>query len=80
MNALRQYHKIDKSREIKISIPADFNATEVEVIVLPTKSDYEVPEDIQKMVLERKAAYLANPDDVQDMDEMLNELRDELGL
>ncbi|MPM79905.1 hypothetical protein SDC9_126948 [bioreactor metagenome] len=75
MNAIRQYHKIDETREIKISIPEDFLADEVEVIVLPTKLQYEISEETKKMVMERWDEYCRNPDDVQGFDETIENVR-----
>lgn len=75
MNAIRQYHKIDETREIKISIPDDFLADEVEVIVLPTKLQYEISEETKKMVMERWDEYCRNPDGVQDFDETIENVR-----
>lgn len=58
MNAIRQYHKLDESREIKISIPKDFAATEVEVIVLPSRTAYEIPDEVKKMVITKRRTRL----------------------
>lgn len=75
MNAIREYHKVGEDKTIKISIPDDFNATEVEVIILPTKSHYIIDEETKNLVMERRAEYYANPDDVQDFDETIEKVR-----
>lgn len=78
MNAIREFHTIGEDKLITISIPDDFDATEVEVIVLPKRIDFLVVEETKKLVQERKANYLKNPDSAKNIEDLLDELEQDL--
>ena len=78
MNAIREFHTVGEDKTIKISIPDDFNATEVEVIVLPKRTDYIIDQETQNLVLERRAEYLKNPEKAKNIDDLLDELEKDL--
>ena len=78
MNAIREFHTVGEDKTIKISIPDDFNATEVEVIVLPKRTDYIIDQETQNLVLERRAEYLKNPEKAKGFDETIENVRKKL--
>ena len=43
MEAIRQFVTV-KNHQINITLPDDFNAEEVEVIILPRSNSYEIPQ------------------------------------
>ena len=78
MEAIRQFIKVN-GRTINIILPDDFNADEVEVIILPSLKQYSaVPEWQMQQVRERSEAYQKDPSSAQDFDEAMKEIEDEL--
>lgn len=77
MKAIRKIVTV-KNHQINIILPDDFNAEEVEVIILPRQDDFEVPKWQINEVRERTERYLKNPNDVTDIDDFLKEIEDEL--
>lgn len=45
MEAIRQYVTV-KNHQINITLPDDFNAEEVEVIILPKQDDFELTDEM----------------------------------
>jgi hypothetical protein len=78
MEAIRQIVTV-KDHQINITLPIDFVADEVEVIILPTdKKEIDVPEWQTNEVRERTAKYLKDPSAAQDFYEAMKEIEDEL--
>jgi hypothetical protein len=77
MEAIRQTVKV-KNHKISIVLPDDFNADEVDVIILPTSKEYQIPQWQIDQVRERHEEYLKNPENVTDIDDFLKELENEL--
>ena len=77
MEAIRQTVKV-KNHKINITLPDDFNADEVDVIILPTSTKYEIPQWQMDEVRERTIAYFKNPKIALDFDEALKEIEDGL--
>ena len=77
MEAIRKIVTV-KNHQINITLPDDFNAKEVEVIILPKQDDFEIPQWQIDQVRERTERYLKNPNDVTDIDDFLKEIEDEL--
>lgn len=78
MEAIRQFIKVN-GRNINITLPDDFNADEVEVIILPSAKQYNtVPEWQMEQVRERGEAYKKNPSSAQDFDDAIKEIEGEL--
>ena len=77
MEAIRKIVTV-KNHQIKITLPDDFYAEEVEVIILPKQDDFEIPQWQIDQVRERTERYLKNPDNVTDIDDFLKEIEDEL--
>jgi hypothetical protein len=77
MEAIRQIVKV-KNHKINITLPDDFNAEEVEVIILPKSNSMEIPQWQIDQVRERTEKYLKNPSSAQDIDDFLKEIDGEL--
>lgn len=77
MEAIRKIVTV-KNHQINITLPSDFNAEEVEVIILPKQNDFEIPQWHIDEVRERTERYLKNPTDITDIDDFLKEIEDEL--
>ena len=77
MEAIRQIVKV-KNHKINITLPDDFNAEEVEVIILPKSNNVEIPQWQIDQVRERTEKYLKNPSSAQDIDDFLKEIDGEL--
>jgi len=78
MEAIRQYIKVT-GRNISITLPDDFNADEVEVIILPSaKYPESIPEWQIQEVRERSADYHKNPSIGIDFDQAIKDIEDGL--
>ncbi|CAH0336711.1 hypothetical protein FVB9288_02423 [Flavobacterium sp. CECT 9288] len=77
MDAIRQIVKV-KNHKISITLPDDFNADEVEVIILPKLNNVEIPQWQMDQVRERTEKYLKNPSSAQDIDDFLKDIDSEL--
>ncbi|WP_166923650.1 hypothetical protein [Flavobacterium poyangense] len=78
MDAIRQFIEV-KDHSFQVTLPNDFTANRVEVIILPLQNDtFELPESTQKILEERLEQYRKNPNDVSDFDQLLKELGDEI--
>nr|WP_315157806.1 hypothetical protein [uncultured Flavobacterium sp.] len=78
MEAIRQIVTV-KNHQINITLPSDFIADEVEVIIFPTdKKGITIPEWQINEVRERTSEYLKNPSTAQDFFEAMKEIEDEL--
>jgi hypothetical protein len=78
MEAIRQFIKVN-GRNINITLPDDFNADEVEVIILPSSAQYNtIPEWQIQQVRERGEAYQKNPSSAEDFDKAMKDIEDKL--
>ena len=78
MEAIRQTVKV-KNNTISIILPENFNAEEVDVIILPAeKKEYSIPQWQIDEVRDRTEKYLKNPESATDIDDFLKELENEL--
>jgi len=77
MQAIRQTVKV-KDHKINITLPDDFNADEVDVIILPAFQSFDIPQWQIDQVRERNEKYLKNPENVSDIDDFLKEIENEL--
>ena len=77
MEAIRQIVKV-KNHKISITLPDDFNADEVEVIILPKSNNVDIPQWQMDQVRERTEKYLKNPSSAQDIDDFLKDIDGEL--
>ena len=78
MEAIRQTVKVT-NHKINITLPEDFIADEVDVIILPSQNnEYSIPQWQIDQVRERREKYLKNPKGATDIDDFLKEIEDEL--
>jgi hypothetical protein len=78
MEAIRQIVSV-KDHQINITLPIDFVADEVEVIIFSTKKEENTVPDWQiNEVRERTTEYLKDPSIAQDFFEAMKEIKDEL--
>lgn len=77
MEAIRQYVKVN-GRNISITLPDDFEADEVEVIILSLVKHYEIPEWQMKQVRERREAYQKDPSLGEDFDKAMDDIENGL--
>jgi hypothetical protein len=78
MEAIRQIVTV-KNHQINISLPLDFIADEVEIIILPIeKKELAIPEWQINEVRERTSEYLKKPSAAQDFFDAMKEIEDEL--
>lgn len=78
MEAIRQIVPV-KNHTINIILPNDFNADEVEVIIMPIQNkEYNIPQWQIDQVRERTDKYLKNPNNATDIDDFLKEIENEL--
>jgi hypothetical protein len=77
MEAIRQTVKV-KDHKINITLPDNFNADEVDVIIMPASTEYVIPQWQIDEVRERTEKYLKNPKSATDIDDFLKEIENEL--
>ena len=77
MEAIRRIVKV-KNHKISITLPDDFNADEVEVIILPKSNNVDIPQWQIDQVKERTEKYLKNSSSAQDIDDFLKDIDGEL--
>jgi len=70
MEALRQYIKVN-GRNISITLPDDFDADEVEVIILPKNNDFYLTDDMKATldarVNEPTEGYLTSEESISEL-------------
>jgi hypothetical protein len=78
MEAIRQIVKVENNK-ISITLPENFTAKEVEVIILSSQDEnYSIPQWQMDEVRERSKQYHKNPENVTDIDDFLKEIENEL--
>jgi hypothetical protein len=77
MEAIRQTVKV-VNHKINITLPDDFSAEEVDVIILPSSTKQDIPQWQIDEVRERTEKYLKNPESATDIDDFLKEIENEL--
>ena len=77
MEAIRQFVKV-KNQKISITLPDNFTAEEVEVIILPKLDLYEIPQWQIGEVRERTKEYIKNPEIALDFDDVIKEIENGL--
>ena len=78
MNAIRQFVEV-KNHTFTIVLPDDFDASSVEVIILPKQQNkIELSDDTKILLDSRLDDYKQNPNEVKRFDLLLDELEQEL--
>ncbi|WP_310560732.1 hypothetical protein [Flavobacterium sp.] len=75
MNAIRQFIEV-KNNSFSVVLPEGFTATRVEVIILPSEVEDEIPQWQKDIVLERVAAIKQNPELLLDEEQFWTEVED----
>lgn len=76
MQAIKRIIEV-KNHTFTVVLPDDFTASSVEVIILPSNQDNDIPEWHKEIIDKRLKDYKKNPDDVTDFDIFCDELEKE---
>lgn len=77
MDAIRLFVDV-KDNSFQITLPEDFKAKRVEVIILPSDDQFQISKETQNLLNERKADYLKNPENATDFDQFIDDLENDL--
>ena len=77
MNAIRQFIEV-KNNSFNVVLPKGFTAKNVEVIIMPSETQNDIPQWHKDILDKRLQDYLENPNDVMDFDTFCDELEKEL--
>ncbi|MBA3985566.1 MAG: hypothetical protein H0X63_03100 [Flavobacteriales bacterium] len=77
MEAIRKIVKV-VDHQLHITLPSGFNAEEVEVIIFPATSEFQIPQWQIDQVRERTDKYLKNPDSAIEMDDYFKQIDSEV--
>jgi Putative addiction module component len=75
MNAIRQFIEV-KNNSFSVVLPEGFTASRVEVIILPSEIEDDIPQWQKDIVLERVAAIKQNPELLIDEEQFWKEIED----
>ena len=75
MNAIRQFIEV-KNNSFNVVLPEGFTASRVEVIILPSEVEDEIPQWQKDIVLQRVAAIKQNPELLIDEEEFWKDIED----
>jgi hypothetical protein len=75
MNAIRQFIEV-KNNSFNVVLPEGFTASRVEVIILPSEVEDEIPQWQKDIVLERVAAIKNNPELLIDEEQFWKDIED----
>ena len=77
MNAIRQFYEV-KNNSFNVVLPEGFNAEKVEVIIIASEKQGDIPQCQKNILDERLQHFLENPNDVMDFDSFIDSLEKEL--
>ncbi|WP_269240547.1 addiction module protein [Flavobacterium limnophilum] len=75
MNAIRQFIEV-KNNSFQVVLPEGFTASRVEVIILPSEIEDDIPQWQKDIVLERVAAIKQNPELLIDEEQFWKDIED----
>jgi hypothetical protein len=75
MNAIRQFIEV-KNNTFSVVLPEGFTASRVEVIILPSEAEDEIPQWQKDIVLERIEAIKQNPELLIDEEQFWKDIED----
>ena len=75
MNAIRQFIEV-KNNSFSVVLPEGFTASRVEVIILPSEIEDEIPQWQKDIVLERIEAVKQNPELLIDEEQFWKDIED----
>jgi hypothetical protein len=76
MDAIRQFIDV-KNHSFQVTLPENFNASRVEVIILPLELEDDIPQWQKDIVLQRIEAIKQNPDLLMDEEQFWKEIENE---
>ncbi len=76
MDVIRQFAKV-KNHQLNITLPNDFEAEDVEVIIISNSKEYLIPQWQIDEVRKRSENYLKNPESATKYEDFLKEFEDE---
>jgi hypothetical protein len=76
MKAIKQIIDVE-NHTFSVVLPRDFTAKRVEVIILPSNPEDDIPQWHKEIIDKRLKDYKQNPDDVTDFDVFCDELEKE---
>jgi hypothetical protein len=76
MDAIRQFIDV-KDHTFQVTLPDNFTASRVEIIILPSEDEYNIPEWQKNIVSERIEAITKNPDLLIDEEQFWTDLENE---
>lgn len=76
MKAIKQINDVE-NHTFSVVLPKDFTAKRVEVIILPSNPEDDIPQWHKEIIDKRLKDYKQNPDDVTDFDVFCDELEKE---
>lgn len=76
MQAIKQIIDVE-NHTFSVVLPKDFTAKRVEVIILPSNPENDIPQWQKEIIDKRLKDYKQNPDDVTDFDVFCDELEKE---
>jgi hypothetical protein len=77
MDAIRQFVDV-KDHSFQVSLPKNFNARRVEVIILPSEIEDDIPQWQKTEVLRRLELYKKDPSAALDFDQVMDEIEKDL--
>jgi hypothetical protein len=77
MDAIRQFIEV-KDHSFQVSLPKDFNARRVEVIILPSEVEDDIPQWQKDEVLRRLELYKNDPSTGLDFDQVMDQIEKDL--
>jgi Putative addiction module component len=77
MDAIRQFVDV-KDHSFQVSLPKTFNARRVEVIILPSEIEDDIPQWQKTEVLRRLELYKKDPSAALDFDQVMDEIEKDL--
>jgi len=77
MNAIRQFVEV-KNHSFTVTLPDDFKDQKVEIIILPSEEELEIPQWQKDEVQRRHQEYLKNPSIALDYFQAIEDLKKEL--
>lgn len=75
MNAIRQFIEV-KNNSFSVVLPEGFTATRVEVIIMPSEIEDDIPQWQKDIVLERIEAVKQNPELLIDEEQFWKDIED----
>jgi hypothetical protein len=77
MDAIRQFVDV-KNHSFQVSLPKNFKANRVEIIILPSEIEDDIPQWQKTESLRRLELYKKDPNSALDFDQVMDEIEKDL--